>query len=147
MKKLKTKLKITADTAAGELILDFEQLKPRYNVHNFLLKNIRENLGFSEPTPIQMQAIPALIEGNEVIACAPTGSGKTAAFSIPMLARLNMPVKGKSRGLIISPTRELAIQTYQQIQKLCIGPGFRSCVLTKSTCPVESETLTRQFGK
>lgn len=95
-----------------------------------------------------MQAIPILTEGNEVLACAPTGSGKTAAFTIPMLLRLKKGTKTKHRALILSPTRELAIQTYQQISLLTAGTDFRVCLLTKSTCPHESEdeSQCRRFG-
>lgn len=71
--------------------------------------------GYSEPTPIQMQAIPPLIQGSDLLGCAQTGTGKTAAFSIPILQKLSegqAPLKGKRqiKALIVAPTRELAIQ-------------------------------------
>lgn len=70
-----------------------------------------EQLGFTEPTPIQNQAIPFILEGGDIIGTAETGSGKTAAFLLPILQQLNAkPQKGTSV-LILSPTRELANQT------------------------------------
>ena len=66
--------------------------------------------GFIEPTPIQAQAIPAALEGRDVMGCAQTGTGKTAAFVIPMIERLAELPKGRPHGLILAPTRELAFQ-------------------------------------
>jgi ATP-dependent RNA helicase RhlE len=74
--------------------------------------------GFSEPTPIQAQAIPPGLAGRDVLGCAQTGTGKTAAFVIPMVERLAAGPKGHPRGLILAPTRELAIQTQETIDKL-----------------------------
>jgi len=71
-----------------------------------------EQLGYTEPTPIQKQAIPIVLEGGDIIACAETGTGKTAAFLLPILHKLNTgkrPVGTKV--LILAPTRELANQT------------------------------------
>ncbi len=75
---------------------------------------------YTEPTPIQEQSIPLVLEGRDLLACAQTGTGKTAAFSIPMIQRLNEnPAQGrrKIRGLIITPTRELAIQIGENIKE------------------------------
>ena len=71
--------------------------------------------GYTAPTEIQSQAIPAAAEGRDIIGCAQTGTGKTAAFVLPMLHRLtevNPAPKGKAvvRALILTPTRELAVQ-------------------------------------
>jgi ATP-dependent RNA helicase RhlE len=74
--------------------------------------------GFAEPTPIQAQAIPPALAGRDVIGCAQTGTGKTAAFVIPMVERLAVLPKGHPRGLILAPTRELAIQIQEVIDKL-----------------------------
>ncbi|CAJ1947382.1 unnamed protein product [Sphenostylis stenocarpa] len=70
----------------------FDELKSRYNCPSYLLRNLKE-LGFREPTPIQRQAIPVLLDGRECFACAPTGSGKTLAFVCPMLMKLKDPEK------------------------------------------------------
>ena len=70
-----------------------------------------ESLGYTEPTPIQKQAIPLVLEGKNVIATAQTGTGKTAAFLLPILQHLEISQKKGSTVLILSPTRELANQT------------------------------------
>ena len=77
--------------------------------------------GFHEPTPIQGQAIPAALLGGDVMACAQTGTGKTAAFVLPMLQRLLTPSSGPGRGpraLVLTPTRELALQVHESILRL-----------------------------
>ena len=74
--------------------------------------------GFTEPTPIQAQAIPPGLEGRDVLGCAQTGTGKTAAFVIPMIERLAAGPKGHPRALVLAPTRELAIQIQETIDKL-----------------------------
>ncbi|KAF2202352.1 ATP-dependent rRNA helicase RRP3 [Delitschia confertaspora ATCC 74209] len=76
-----------------------------------------ENLGYKYPTPIQEQAIPIMLEGRDVIGLAETGSGKTAAFVIPMLTAL-MDKPQSFFGLIMAPTRELAYQISQQVEAL-----------------------------
>ena len=74
--------------------------------------------GFLEPTPIQAQAIPAGLQGRDVVGCAQTGTGKTAAFVIPMIERLAGGPKGAPRGLVLAPTRELAIQIQTIVDQL-----------------------------
>lgn len=74
--------------------------------------------GFSSPTPIQEQAIPPALAGRDVIGCAQTGTGKTAAFVIPMIERLATLPKGQPQALILAPTRELAVQILATIEKL-----------------------------
>jgi ATP-dependent RNA helicase RhlE len=74
-----------------------------------LLRGIRDQ-GFTRPTPIQKDAMPAALEGRDVLACAMTGSGKTAAFVLPILQRLTGKRRGVTRALILTPTRELAAQ-------------------------------------
>lgn len=66
--------------------------------------------GFVEPTPIQAQAIPSIMEGLDVMGTAQTGTGKTAAFILPLLNRLIGKKRGRIRALIIAPTRELVEQ-------------------------------------
>jgi superfamily II DNA/RNA helicase len=73
-------------------------------------------MGFDEATPVQEKAIPEIIEGNDLIACAQTGTGKTAAFVLPILDKLSKEEKTSLSTLIIVPTRELAIQIDQEIQ-------------------------------
>ena len=74
--------------------------------------------GYKDPTPIQAQAIPPCLEGRDVLGCAQTGTGKTAAFVVPMIERLANFQPGAPRGLILAPTRELAFQIQRTVQKL-----------------------------
>ncbi|THJ10874.1 MAG: DEAD/DEAH box helicase [Nitrospira sp. CG24C] len=74
--------------------------------------------GLLVPTPIQAQAIPPALEGRDVIGCAQTGTGKTAAFVVPMIERLAILPKGQPQALILAPTRELALQICTSIEKL-----------------------------
>jgi ATP-dependent RNA helicase RhlE len=82
-----------------------------------LLRGIQD-LGFTEPTPIQIQAIPPLMGGRDVLACAMTGSGKTAAFLLPILQRLGERPAGVTRALVLTPTRELAAQIAEHLVAL-----------------------------
>ena len=76
--------------------------------------------GYTQPTPIQIQAIPVILAGRDVLAGAQTGTGKTAAFTLPLLQRLveNPPEEGSShvRALIVTPTRELAAQVEESVR-------------------------------
>ncbi|HET6498888.1 MAG TPA: DEAD/DEAH box helicase, partial [Coriobacteriia bacterium] len=69
-------------------------------------------LGFTRPTPVQEQAIPVALAGDDILACAQTGTGKTAAFLLPVLQRI--PAEGRIRALVVAPTRELATQVEQE---------------------------------
>ena len=84
-----------------------------------LLRGVKE-LGFTRPTPIQADAIPPALEGRDVLACAATGSGKTAAFLLPILQRLIEKPRGTTRALIVTPTRELAAQILEQTNAIAI---------------------------
>ncbi len=75
-----------------------------------------ERMGFTAPTPVQEQAIPLVLEGRDVVAAATTGTGKTAAFALPLFERIGRAKRpGSPRALVVSPTRELA----QQIDAAC----------------------------
>lgn len=97
-----------------------------------LLKNIR-NTGYETPTPIQQATIPLVLEGKDVLGCAQTGTGKTAAFALPILQRLKaLPPKRNAkviRSLVLSPTRELALQTWENFQLYGKGEGLDSTVI------------------
>ncbi len=82
--------------------------------------------GYSIPTPIQNQAIPPILQGRDVLGLAQTGTGKTAAFALPILQRLMSGPRGKLRALILSPTRELAEQTHVAMTHLGRQTGLRS---------------------
>ena len=88
-------------------------------LHPSLLSGVKE-LGFARPTPIQAEAIPPAIEGRDVLACAMTGSGKTAAFLLPILHRLLARPRGTTRALILTPTRELAAQIVEELNDLAV---------------------------
>lgn len=86
-----------------------------------------ETLGYEEPTPIQREAIPALLAGKDVLGQAATGTGKTAAFTLPMLQRIARGPKAKPSALVLVPTRELAIQVGEAVQRY--GKELRTSVL------------------
>jgi len=91
-----------------------------------LLKAI-SRLNFVNPTPVQKEAIPIGIQGDDIIGIAQTGSGKTLAFGIPMLQRLSKSKRGT--GLVVVPTRELAIQVEEQLKAVSRPVGIRSTVI------------------
>ena len=88
-------------------------------LHPSLLKGVKE-LGFARPTPIQADAVPPALAGRDILACAMTGSGKTAAFGLPILHRLIDKPRGTTRALILTPTRELAAQIVEDIDDLAV---------------------------
>src|SRR2546423_14522345 len=90
-----------------------------FKLHPDLLRGIRE-LGFTRATPIQEQAIPPALEGKDLLACAMTGSGKTAAFLLPILHRLIDKPRGTTRALVLTPTRELAAQIVEDLDDLAV---------------------------
>ena len=85
--------------------------------------------GLSSPTPIQTQAIPLALAGRDVIGCAQTGTGKTAAFVIPIIERLAQLPKTEPQVLILAPTRELAVQILNTIETLGRRRGIFATVL------------------
>jgi ATP-dependent RNA helicase RhlE len=82
--------------------------------------------GFTQPTQVQQQAIPPALEGRDVMGLAQTGTGKTAAFVLPILQRQLQGPRGKVRSLVLSPTRELAEQTYQSFRDLGRKTGLKA---------------------
>ncbi len=88
-----------------------------------------QNLGFSKPTPIQEAAIPAALRGHDLIGTAQTGTGKTAAFVLPILHHLIDLPRKQTRALIITPTRELAEQIHEAIHQMAVGTGLRSATI------------------
>ena len=90
------------------------------------LKEAVGYMGFENCTPIQDQAIPVILDGKDVIGCAQTGTGKTAAFLIPMLEKITQSKNDKVRTLIIVPTRELAVQIDEQVQAIGYFLGISS---------------------
>ncbi|GGJ90810.1 DEAD-box ATP-dependent RNA helicase CshA [Lentibacillus kapialis] len=94
------------------------------NISQAIMKAL-EKMGFEEATPIQAETIPLAIEGNDAIGQAQTGTGKTAAFGIPMIEKID-PQQRKIQGLVVAPTRELAIQVAEELNRLGKIKGVRS---------------------
>ena len=90
-----------------------------FKLHPDLVRGTKD-LGFTRATPIQEQAIPPALEGRDLLACAMTGSGKTAAFLLPILNRLIGKPRGTTRALVITPTRELAAQIDEHLKQLAV---------------------------
>ena len=101
--------------------MNFNQI----NLDARLLAGIRQ-AGYTTPTPIQLQAIPAALAGRDLIGTAQTGTGKTAAFVLPILHSLVSGPRARARALIVTPTRELAEQIHQAIRALSVGTKVRS---------------------
>lgn len=93
-------------------------------------------MGFKRPTPVQARCIPAVLAGRDVLGCAETGSGKTAAFALPMLDRLSEDPYGVF-GVILTPTRELAIQIAEQFAALGAPLGLRHAVVIGGVAMVD----------
>jgi len=96
-----------------------------FNLHPSIMAGVRA-LGYETPTPIQQKAIPAITEGRDVIGLAQTGTGKTAAFVLPILQRLVTAEASGVRAAVISPTRELAEQTHEAFMELGQQTGLES---------------------
>jgi ATP-dependent RNA helicase DDX52/ROK1 len=101
------KIKVTGKNSPPP-VASFSDLS-KLNAPDYLISNINE-LGFSIPTPIQMQSIPIILAKRDLLACSTTGSGKTLAYLIPLLIRLKSHRSKGFRAVIITPTRELAQQ-------------------------------------
>ncbi len=102
---------------APESFMPFKAL----GLHPHLVQAVRE-MRYTEPTPIQAEAIPAVLAGRDVLATAQTGTGKTAAFLLPILHDLIALPRGTTRALVVTPTRELA----QQIDDVCLGLAYHT---------------------
>jgi ATP-dependent RNA helicase RhlE len=89
------------------------------NLHPDLVRGLKD-LGFARPTPIQADAIPPALAGRDLLACAMTGSGKTAAFLLPILHKLVGRPRGATRALVLTPTRELAAQILEDLNDLAV---------------------------
>ena len=100
----------------------------QFDLDTRILAGVRA-LGWEQPTPIQEQAIPRALEGRDVMGLARTGTGKTAAFLLPILQRLAAGPRGRVRALVVAPTRELAEQIHQAAVSLCRPLNLRSLTL------------------
>ncbi|MDP6632947.1 MAG: DEAD/DEAH box helicase [Dehalococcoidales bacterium] len=115
-----------------------------FNLYPKIMDGVRA-LGYTTPTPIQEKTIPLIMEGRDIIGLAQTGTGKTAAFVLPILQRLQSEAPRGVRALIISPTRELAEQTCDVIGKLGGKTGLRS-VAVYGGVSMEQQVLALRNG-
>ena len=97
------------------------------NIDAAILAALKENK-IEEPTPIQREAIPYLLEGRDVIGQAQTGTGKTFAYSIPLLAHIE-PKRKSIQALILCPTRELSLQVCKEIEKISVYTNVRATTI------------------
>ncbi len=112
-------------------------------LHETLVRSVGA-LGFTKPTPVQEQAIPLALQGRDVLASAMTGSGKTAAFLLPILQRLRERPRGATRALILTPTRELAAQIVDHLDGLARGTGIRGAAVYGGMAMGPQERAFRQ---
>jgi ATP-dependent RNA helicase RhlE len=104
--------------------MNFDHLK----LNKQLLQAISD-LGYEKPTPIQEDVIPKILVGQDVLGIAPTGTGKTAAFILPILRKLNYAQGDNPRALVFVPSRELAVQVYDNAVALSKYSDLRCCKL------------------
>lgn len=124
-----------------DLLEDFTHLSTQYaDIPECLVKNLLA-YKFTEPTPVQMQSMPVMLNDRELMVCAPTGSGKTISYLFPILSKLKAHQKGGARALILSPTRELARQIYIEGCRLAEGTGLKVKILNKMTNEIKNDEL------
>ncbi|MCO5584867.1 hypothetical protein L7F22_038799 [Adiantum nelumboides] len=119
-------------TDAPMPLTSWEELGSRWNMDKRLLSNLA-NVGWGKPTAVQMGAMPCMLDNRDTLVGAPTGSGKTLTYLLPILHHLKSPKKEGFRAVIVSPTKELAQQIYQQLDRLGTGKKWKFCVLTRTT--------------
>lgn len=111
-----------------------------FGLSKFILSNISRK-GYKQPTPIQRKTIPLIMENRDVVGMARTGSGKTAAFTLPVIEKLKAhSAKVGARAVILSPSRELALQTFKQVKEFSKGTDLRSIVL------IGGDSMEEQFS-
>lgn len=111
-----------------EEVLQTMKFSEAAELSNEILKAV-EKMGFTEMTPVQMKTLPLMMEGRDIIAIAPTGTGKTCAFGIPMLEYVNLGDK-RVQELVLAPTRELSLQITDELKQLSrFIPGVRIACL------------------
>ncbi len=118
--------------------MNFEQ----FNLDSRLSAGINR-LGYTEATPIQIAAIPAALEGNDLIGTAQTGTGKTAAFVLPILNKLLTGPRNRTRALIVTPTRELAEQIHEAVKDLGTGTKIRCATIYGGVGPASQTRALR----
>lgn len=112
---------------------------PSFGFSKFLSRNISKK-GYNQPTPIQRKTIPLILANRDVVGMARTGSGKTAAFLLPLVEKLKVhSAKIGARSVVLSPSRELALQTYKQVKEFSRGTDLRTVLL------IGGDSLEDQF--
>ncbi len=114
-----------------------------FDLHPSLLRGVAD-LGFTVPTPIQRDGIPPALEGRDILACAMTGSGKTATFALPILHRLMGKKRGVTRVLVLAPTRELAAQIVEHFNDLARHTPIRAAAVYGGVAMGPQERAFRQ---
>ncbi|XP_053938104.1 ATP-dependent RNA helicase DDX54 [Cuculus canorus] len=122
--ELDTRAMVQAQNQKKKKSGGFQSMGLSYAVFKGIMKK-----GYKVPTPIQRKTIPAILRGRDVVAMARTGSGKTACFLIPMFERLKAPNQAGARALILSPTRELALQTLKFTKELGKFTGLKTALI------------------
>ncbi len=115
----------------------------QFDLHTDLQRGIAD-LGFTTPTPIQRDGIPPALRGQDVLGCAMTGSGKTAAFVLPILQRLLPLKRGVTRALVLAPTRELASQIVEHTNELARHTGITAAAVFGGVKHAPQEKALRQ---
>lgn len=114
----------------------------QFGLPSSLVRNVLK-LGYVNPTPIQTQAIPIVQTGRDLVGTAQTGTGKTAAFLLPVIQRLMERPRGSTGALVLTPTRELANQIEQCFRGLAAGTGLRSTLIIGGVAPFPQERALR----
>jgi len=127
-----------APAESNEIFVNFSN----FNFHPAIQRGI-DDLGFTEPTVIQRDAIPPAVAGRDVLACAMTGSGKTAAFVLPILQQMAGSRGGRTRALILTPTRELASQIHEHIEALARHTPVKAATVFGGVKPGKQEQALR----
>ncbi|XP_054248655.1 ATP-dependent RNA helicase DDX54 [Indicator indicator] len=122
--ELDTRAMVRAQNQKKKKSGGFQSMGLSYPVFKGIMKK-----GYKVPTPIQRKTIPAILRGRDVVAMARTGSGKTACFLIPMFERLKAPSQAGARALVLSPTRELALQTLKFTKELGKFTGLKTALI------------------
>ncbi|KAF8167835.1 P-loop containing nucleoside triphosphate hydrolase protein [Crassisporium funariophilum] len=139
----------TKGTNVPKHIDTFEALKRSYKVPPHMFPNLSIN-GYNEPTSIQAYCIPILLEGRDLVAISPTGTGKTLSFLLPIFSRLEAPISSAStdsgngvRAVVVVPTRELAHQIHNECLKLAQGRKWKLVLFSKATANALSDKNAR----
>ena len=125
-------------TVSYETLMPFQQL----GLSPFLARNA-QNLNYKTPTPIQAQAIPVVLSGRDLVATAQTGTGKTAAFLLPVMHGLIERPRGSTGALVLTPTRELAQQIETVFRGLAAGTPLKSALVIGGVPSIMQERALR----